>query len=92
MGWLLILLAAGAFVVAFLTTSMALTIFSLLASLVLLVAGALKLLSERVDNRTRDESMMIDAAELRRLREQAEARRATAGSDAAQSGVDAPVP
>ena len=84
MGWLLILLAAGAFVVAFLTTSMALTIFSLLASLVLLVAGALKLLSERVDNRTRDESMMIDAAELRRLREQAEARRAAESADAAE--------
>ncbi len=85
MGWLLILLAAGAFVVAFLTTSMALTMLSLVASLVLLLAGVLKLLSERVGNRTRDESMMIDPAELRRLREQAEARRAAAGSSGDQA-------
>ena len=86
MGWLLILLAAGAFVVAFLTTSMALTILALLASLLLLLAGALKLLSDRVGNRTRDESMMIDPAELRRLREQADARRAAAATSVDQAG------
>jgi hypothetical protein len=83
MGWLLILLAAGAFVVAFVTSSMALTVIALLASLVLLLAGALKVLSERVGNRSRDESMMIDPAELRRLREQAEARRAAEAAAAA---------
>lgn len=89
MGWLLILLAAGAFVVAFVTSSMALTVIALLASLVLLLAGALKVLSERVGNRTRDESMMIDPAELRRLREQAEARRAV---EAAGAGGESPAP
>ena len=89
MGWLLILLAAGAFVVAFVTSSMALTVIALLASLVLLLAGTLKVLSERVGNRTRDESMMIDPAELRRLREQAEARRA---AEAASAAGDRPAP
>lgn len=89
MGWLLILLAAGAFVVAFVTSSMALTVVALLASLVLLLAGTLKVLSERVGNRTRDESMMIDPAELRRLREQAEARRA---AEAAATGTDPRAP
>ena len=89
MGWLLILLAAGAFVVAFVTSSMALTVVALLASLVLLLAGTLKVLSERVGNRTRDESMMIDPAELRRLREQAEARRA---AEAAATSADPPAP
>lgn len=89
MGWLLILLAAGAFVVAFVTSSMALTVIALMASLVLLLAGALKVLSERVGNRTRDESMMIDPAELRRLREQAEARRA---ADAAGAAGDQAAP
>ena len=82
MSWLLILLAAAAFAVAFVTTSMALAIVCLLASLVLLVAGVMRLLAQRVDSRSRDESAMIDPAELRRLREQAEARRNAAGNDA----------
>ncbi len=75
MSWLLILLAAAAFAVAFFTTSMVLAIVCLLASLALLVAGAMGLLAQRVDSRSRDEASMIDPAELRRLREQAEARR-----------------
>ena len=33
------------------------------------------LLAQRIGSRSRDTSMMIDATELRRLREQAEARR-----------------
>lgn len=85
MSWLLILLAAAALAVAFMTTSMALAAVCLLASLVLVVAGVLGLLAQRVGSRTRDEAMMIDPAELRRLREQADTRRATgsaAGSDA----------
>lgn len=84
MSWLLILLAAVAFAVAFFTTSMGLAILCLLASLVLLVAGVMGLLAQRVDSRSRDESAMIDPAELRRLREQAEARR-NAGSAGEQA-------
>ena len=85
MPWLLILLAAAAFAVAFVTTSMALAIVCLLASLILVVAGVMALLAQRLGSRSRDEVAMIDPAELRRLREQAEARR-----NAAQSGSDAP--
>jgi len=85
MPWLLILLAAAAFAVAFVTTSMALAVVCLLASLILIVAGVMALLAQRLGSRSRDEVAMIDPAELRRLREQADARR-----NAAQSGGDAP--
>ena len=85
MPWLLILLAAAAFAVAFVTTSMALAVVCLLASLILVVAGVMALLAQRLGSRSRDEVAMIDPAELRRLREQADARR-----HAAQSGGDAP--
>ena len=85
MAWLLILLAAAAFAVAFLTTSMVLAVVCLFASLALLVAGTMGLLAQRVGSRSRDESSMIDPTELRRLREQAEARRG-----AAQAGNEAP--
>ena len=85
MPWLLILLAAAAFAVAFVTTSMALAVVFLLASLILVVAGVMALLAQRLGSRSRDEVAMIDPAELRRLREQADARR-----NAAQSGGDAP--
>jgi hypothetical protein len=85
MPWLLILLAAAAFAVAFVTTSMALAVVCLLASLILVVAGVMALLAQRLGSRSRVEVAMIDPAELRRLREQADARR-----NAAQSGGDAP--
>ena len=75
MPWLLFLLAAAALAVAFFTTSMALGVVCLLASLGLLIAGVMKLLADRVGTRSRDEAAMIDPAELRRLREQAEVRR-----------------
>jgi hypothetical protein len=87
MSWLLILLAAAAFAVAFFTTSMVLAVVCLLASLALLIAGVMGLLAQRVDSRSRDEATMIDPVELRRLRrrtprfrlrELAEARRAAA--------------
>lgn len=86
MPWLLLLLAAGALAVAFMTTSMALAIVCLLAALGLLLAGVMGLLAGRIGNRSRDEAMMIDPQELRRLREQAEAKR-----NAAQPGGDSPV-
>jgi hypothetical protein len=51
----------------------------------LLVAWAMALFAQRVGNRARDETQMLDPVELRRLREQAEARRA---ADAARAESD----
>jgi len=66
---------------------MALAVLCLLAALGLVVAWVLGLLAQRVGNQTRDDSMMVDPQELRRLREQAEARRAAAaGSSPAAPG------
>ncbi|WP_101926926.1 MULTISPECIES: hypothetical protein [Luteimonas] len=75
MPWLFLLLALGALVLAFSTTSVALAAIALLLSLVLVVFGVLGLLAQRVGNQARSEAMMVDPAELRRLREQADARR-----------------
>lgn len=76
MQWLYLLLALAALAIAFKTTSLALLMVCLLASLVLGLAFVLKLLAQRVESQSRDTSMMVDPGELRRLREQAEARRA----------------
>ncbi|HST45721.1 MAG TPA: hypothetical protein VLK29_10925 [Luteimonas sp.] len=76
MPWLFLLLALGAFAVAFNTASMVLSMLCLLVALGLLVAWVMGLLAQRVGSQTRDDSMMLDPQELRRLREQAEARRA----------------
>ena len=76
MPWIYLLLAIAAFVVAFKTSSVALAALCLLAALGLLLAWVLGLLAQRVGSRSRDEATMLDPAELRRLREQAEARRA----------------
>lgn len=78
MPWLFLLLALAAFAVAFNTTSMALAILCLLAALGLLVAWVMGLLAQRVGSQTRDDSLMLDPQELRRLREEADARRAAA--------------
>ncbi len=78
MSWVFLLLAIAAFAVAFKTTSVALAVLCLLAALGLLLAGALGLLAQRVGSRSRDDAAMLDPQELRRLREQAEARRAAA--------------
>ncbi len=76
MPWLFLLLALGALVLAFSTTSVPLATIALLLALVFIVIGVLGLLAQRVGNQSRSEAMMVDPAELRRLREQAEARRA----------------
>ena len=76
MPWVYLLLAIAAFVVAFKTSSVALAALCLLAALGLLLAWVLGLLAQRVGSRSRDEATMLDPAELRRLREQASARRA----------------
>ena len=76
MPWVFLLLALAALAAAFRTTSMLLAVLCLLAALALLLAGALGLLARRVGSRSRDEALLLDPQELRRLREQAEARRA----------------
>ena len=78
MHWLLLLLAIGALAVALMTSSVGLAAACVLAALVLLVAWVLGWYSARVGSRSRDEISMIDPAELRRLRDQAEARRLAA--------------
>lgn len=78
MPWLFLLLALAAFAVAFKTSSMAIAVLCLLAALGLLLAWVLGLLAQRVGSQSRDDSQMLDPQELRRLREQAEARRASA--------------
>ncbi|MGI8559905.1 MAG: hypothetical protein ACR2J7_00380 [Luteimonas sp.] len=76
MPWLFLLLALAAFAVAFKTTSMVLAVLCLLAALGLLLAWVMGLLAQRVGSQSRDDSQMLDPQELKRLREQAEVRRA----------------
>ncbi|MET3928274.1 membrane protein implicated in regulation of membrane protease activity [Lysobacter sp. OAE881] len=80
MHWLYLLLALVTLAVAFKTTSVAVLMVCLLAALGFGLAWVLKLLAARVDSQTRDSTLILDPAELRRLREQAEARRAAAGN------------
>lgn len=91
MPWLFFALAAGSMAVAVTSTSMVLMVLCLLASIGLVVAATMILMAERVGSASRDEVMLIDPAELRRLREQAEARRAAAqAGDATPSGDGMP--
>lgn len=80
MYWLYSLLAVAAFAVAFRTTSPALMIVSLIAGLGLMLAWMFGLLAQRVGSRSRDEVLLLDPEELRRLREQAEARKLAGAS------------
>ena len=87
MPWLFLLLAIAAVAIAMTTASVALAVICILVALVLLVVWVLGLLAQRVGSQARDDAMMIDPHELRRLREQAEARRAEASAtDAPPSG------
>ncbi|QNP41992.1 hypothetical protein [Lysobacter solisilvae (ex Woo and Kim 2020)] len=83
MAWLFLLLAFGSLWVAFTTSSPAVVALGLIVALVLLVLFVLKLAADKIGSRSREEQMMLDPEELRRLREQAEARRlaATASSE-----------
>jgi hypothetical protein len=78
MHWLMLALAIGAFAVAWTITNPWMMGLCLLAALGLLLAWILGLYSARVGARSRDETAMIDPVELRRLREQAEARKLAA--------------
>lgn len=76
MPWIYLLLALGAMAIAFKTTSVAVLVICLLVALGFFLAWVMKLLADRVDSQSRDTSMILDPAELHRLREQAAARRA----------------
>lgn len=84
--WLFLLLAVAAFAVALKSTSVALSVVGLLAALGFIIAFVMGLLARRIGSQSRDEGMLIDPQELRRLRDQAEARRAAAGSNDPPSG------
>lgn len=79
MPWLYFSLALVALAVAFRTTSIALLVVCLLTALPLILTGVIRLFAQRMDHRSRDESLMLDPEELRRLREQADARKVAAG-------------
>lgn len=81
MHWLYLLIALTALVVAMQAASSGLMLLGLLASLVFIVLWLVGLYSARMAGRSRDPSAMIDPAELRRLREQAEARKAANNQD-----------
>lgn len=83
MPWLFLLLAALAFLVAFTTHSALILSISILVALGFSAAWFMGLMAQRVGDTARSETMIIDPQELRRLREQAEARRnETAGAAA----------
>ncbi len=80
MHWLFLLLGFAAMVVAFKTTSSGLMAVCLIAGLVFFIIWLAGLYSARMAGRSRDASMIMDPAELRRLREQADARKAAAAA------------
>lgn len=85
MSWLYLLLAVAALAIAFKTSSTALMLFALIAAFGLLLAWLMGVLASRLESRSGDPATLVDPAELLRLREQAEARRA-----AAANAVDVP--
>lgn len=86
MYWLFLLFAIGALAVAFTTTSTAVLLLCLLVSLACFVAWAMGFYSARVGSVRDNAAPMIDPAELRRLREQTEARKAAAASEQQSPG------
>ena len=81
MPWLYLLLALAALVAAFKTSSGIVMGLSLLAAFGLTVAFVLKLAADRISSRSQNEQLMLDPEELRRLREQAEARKLAASQN-----------
>lgn len=83
MPWLYLLLAIGAFAVAFTTHSPAVMGLSLFAALVLTVLWLMGLLAQRMGNAASGGPVLrLDPEEVRRLREQAEARKQQAANQA----------
>lgn len=93
MPWLFLLIAIGSFLVAFTTHSPALLGVSLLLGLLTAVAFFMSLLAQRMGSTSTTEALRLNPDELRRMREQAEARRlqaqaaATGGDDATSAGA-----
>ena len=86
MPWLLLLFALAAFGVAFTTASVGVLVVCLLLAFVLSLAGVMQLLARRIDSRSGGAGPMLDPDELRRLREQAEARKLAASRTDASAG------
>ncbi|MDR7100229.1 membrane glycosyltransferase [Lysobacter niabensis] len=80
MAWLFLVLALGALWMAFTAATTGGLVFALLVALAMFAAFVLKLASDRIGSRARDEQLILDPEELRRLREQAEARRLAAAT------------
>ena len=80
MHWLFLLIGFAILVMSFLTTKTAVMVVCGLVALVLFGFWLAAMYSARMAGRSRDPSTMIDPAELRRLREQAEARKAAANT------------
>ncbi|TXH30148.1 MAG: hypothetical protein E6Q94_10145 [Burkholderiaceae bacterium] len=76
MHWLFLLLAFAAMAFAFMTTTTAILAGCLLAALVLFLLWIMGMYQARVAGASRDATTMLDPVEMRRLREQAEARKA----------------
>lgn len=87
MHWLYLLLAIAALLLALTTRSGAMLALALLAAAGFLLAWAAGWYRERVCDGRRDEMAMIDPAELRRLRELAEARRRDAAAGQTRTGA-----
>lgn len=90
MPWLFLLIAIGSFLVAFTTHSPALLGISLVLGLLTSVAFFMSLLARRMGSTTSSDALRLNADELRRMREQAEARRLQ--SQSAASGGDSTAP
>lgn len=88
MRWLYFVLSAICFAVPFRTTSLGLGWLFLGLALLFLLAGVFALASHRIQSRARDEVQILDPAELRRLREEAQRKRAEPA--AAAPGSPAP--
>jgi hypothetical protein len=90
MSWLFLLLAALAFLVAFTTHSTVVLGLSILVALGFSAAWLMGLMAQRMGDTARSETMIIDPQELRRLREQAEARRNEASGANADAALSNP--
>jgi len=83
MHWLFLLFALLFMAMALKSTAPGwLVVLLLLASLFLLLAWVMGLVASRISSGARDDTSMISPEELRRLREQAEARRNEASNPA----------
>lgn len=88
MPWLFFLIAAGLLAIALTSTSMLVMVICMLVSLCLTLAAVMMLMAERVGSSTRNEALLIDPQELRRMRELAEARRNAAQQQSADPVAD----